>query len=325
MARGTNMGAGRRAFEEAGIEPLEFDYHGFSTNSYLVRSRDKMVLVDAGSAAAARDVILPRLSKAGRRSLIAVVDTHSHADHSGGTALLASRTGRRAMIHSTEVKWIADRRLAFRDWFELWKHDVPVTRFMKDEFLADTGDGFGDPIPVEGGESLEAASMSLIHTPGHSPGSISVFAEEGRCLFTGDSVQGAGTAPYESTIPLYDDYSTYRSSLLKLGRMKADVVLSGHPLKPFGKARFVGEEVKELISVSLRTADQLHAEVRGLVRDREGGSTTLEAAQETAKAHGSTWLQPVGTFFVRTLAAHLRQLEAEGAVKRDRGLYFAKS
>ncbi len=284
-----------------------------------------MILVDTGSASAAREVILPRLSKAGFRSLVAIVDTHSHADHSGGTALLARRTGRPVMISRAEAKWVVDRGLAFRDWFEPFTHEVPVTSFMQNEFLTDSGGGYATPVRVEGEEPLDATPMELIRTPGHSSGSISVFAEEEHCLFTGDSVQGAGTAPYESTIPLYDDYSAYRSSLLKMGRLKADVLMSGHPLKPLGKAKFVGDEVKELISVSLRTADLLHSEIRRIVRDHEEGASILGVAQEVAKAHGSAWIQPVGTFFVRTVAAHLSKLEADGAVERDRRVYFAKS
>lgn len=229
------------------------------------------------------------------------------------------------MIHRAEAKWVVDRGRAFRDWFNPFRREVPVTGFMRSEFLADTGAGFSGLTSVNGGESLEAGSIELLHTPGHTAGSISVLADEERYLFTGDSVQGAGTAPYISTIPLYDDYLEYRNSLLKLGRTKADMLMTGHPLKPFGKAKFVGEEVKDLLSVSLKAADRLHSEIRATVHEHDGGTSTLDLAQEVAKAHGSTWLQPVGTFFVRTVAAHLSQLEAEGALEREEGAYFAKS
>ncbi len=176
------MGTGSSA--NTGIEALEFDYHGFLTSSYLIHSGGKTILVDTGSAVAARDVILPRLSKAGFGSLVAIVDTHSHADHSGGTALLARRTKRPVMIGRTETRWVVDRRLAFRDWFETYRHEVPVTDFMQKEFLADSGDGYPDPVSVEGDMSLDVPSARLVHTPGHSLGSISVFTEEERCLFT---------------------------------------------------------------------------------------------------------------------------------------------
>ena len=307
------------------IEPIEFDYYGFLTTSYLIRSRSKKVLVDTGSASAARDHILPKLSKEGSKSLVAIVDTHSHVDHSGGTALLSRNTRLPAMVHRLEARWIIDRRLAFGDLFKSHRRDVPVTGFMENEFLADAGEGFQDLKLVEGGESLGVPSIRLIHTPGHSPGSLSVFAEEERCLFTGDSIQGTGTAPFESTIPLYDDFSAYRDSLVKVSKMSVDNLMTSHPLKPLGKTKFVGDEVKELISVSLKAVDLLHSEVATIVRDHERGTTTLEVAQEVAKAHGSSWLQPVDVFFVRTVAAHLNKLEEERAVERHRTVYFAKS
>ncbi|WP_265111217.1 MBL fold metallo-hydrolase [Halosolutus halophilus] len=84
--------------------------------------------------------------------LVGVFDTHAHADHVSGGAELAER------------------------------HDVPYYLHPKDALAIDA-------TPVEDGATIEVGTVDVdvIHTPGHSEGSVS-FDLEGEALLTGDTL-----------------------------------------------------------------------------------------------------------------------------------------
>ncbi len=304
-----------------GVRELPFDYHGFATTCYVVSLRKKVALIDTGSALAAETVVIPKLKEIGIEKIAAIVDTHAHVDHSGGSNALARETGVPVTVHGAEAKWLADRRLAFDDWFGSWRNLVPATGYMKREFLTESGGNYSAPRIIGGGGSRVVESLELLHTPGHSPGSMSVYSEAGGYLFTGDSVQGEGTAPYGWTIPLYDDVDAYRGSLEEISRRDPDVILTAHPLKPASKSVFVGDEAGDLIAASLEALGRLHSEVSAIVVSHRVGIGLLDVAQEVSAKHGSSWLQPVGTFVMRTIAAHLKKMEADRRVERSGNVY----
>lgn len=141
----------------------------FGTNSYLVweDDADKAVLVDAGLNT---ELILDFIRKEGL-GLEAVLLTHGHPDHLVGAADVAEATGADVYLHSIEAK---------------------VVEMMPEMILAMLGiDELKTPEefkPLEDGQVLELAGLTIkvLHTPGHSPGSVSFLV--GDALFDGDLV-----------------------------------------------------------------------------------------------------------------------------------------
>jgi glyoxylase-like metal-dependent hydrolase (beta-lactamase superfamily II) len=141
----------------------------FGTNSYLVweEGKDKAVLVDAGLNT---ELILDFIRKKGL-SLEAVLLTHGHPDHLVGAAEIAEATGADVYLNSIEAK---------------------VVEMMPEMILAMLGiDELKTPEefkPLEDGQVLELAGLKIkvLHTPGHSPGSVSFLVED--ALFDGDLV-----------------------------------------------------------------------------------------------------------------------------------------
>ena len=141
----------------------------FGTNSYMVwaEGSDSAVVIDAGLSTHA---ILEFLENNGL-SLDAVLLTHSHPDHLAGAAEVANATGADVYLHPIEAE---------------------VVKMMPAEFLSMLGiDELQLPEefkPLEDGQVLELAGLELkvLHTPGHSPGSVS-FLVDG-ALFDGDLV-----------------------------------------------------------------------------------------------------------------------------------------
>lgn len=141
----------------------------FGTNSYLVREegKDKAVLVDAGLNT---ELILDFIRKEGL-GLEAVLLTHGHPDHLVGAAEVAEATGADVYLNSIEAK---------------------VVEMMPEMILAMLGiDELKTPEefkPLEDGQVLELAGLTIkvLHTPGHSPGSVSFLIDDS--LFDGDLV-----------------------------------------------------------------------------------------------------------------------------------------
>jgi hydroxyacylglutathione hydrolase len=141
----------------------------FGTNSYVVRQEGELraVLVDAGMAVSA---ILEFIEDRGL-TLEAVLLTHGHPDHVVGAAEIAAATGAPVYLHQLDVKMVEIMPRALLAMLGIDSLDVP------EEFET-----------LDDGQVLQLAGLDIqvLHTPGHSPGSVS-FLVDG-ALFDGDLV-----------------------------------------------------------------------------------------------------------------------------------------
>lgn len=187
-----------------------------SINAYLVED----VLVDAGIRFSAR-----RLSRelAGR-DLSAHVLTHAHPDHQGAS---------RAVCRARQVPlWChAAERAAAESGNAVMHYPRPggaVARIQQAVFA-----GPGHPVERTLAEGDRVAGFTVIETPGHSPGHISLFREQDGLLLAGDACVGMNlmTSVAGLGLPLRDattDMSRARDSLRKLAALKPDRVAFGH-------------------------------------------------------------------------------------------------
>jgi glyoxylase-like metal-dependent hydrolase (beta-lactamase superfamily II) len=162
-------------------------------NIWLVGDDEEVLVIDAAHNAEAI------LGAVGERRLIALVCTHAHNDH------INAAGGVRDVLKCSVWLNPADRML----WDVLYD-DAP------DYDLVD-------------GTTFEVAGMTLraIHTPGHSPGSTSLYAEELGAVFTGDTLfQGGPGATGRS----YSDKPTILASIReRLLTLPPDTVVhTGH-------------------------------------------------------------------------------------------------
>jgi len=128
-------------------------------NIWIVGNDDECLVIDAAHEAA------PILAGIGGRKVRTIVCTHGHNDHINVAAELADATGAPIAIHP------ADRML--------W--DVVNPNREPDVLIAD-GDRF-----AAGGVELVA-----LHTPGHSPGGVSLYDEANGRVFSGDTLFNGG-------------------------------------------------------------------------------------------------------------------------------------
>lgn len=178
----------------SGTFSLDGQDFAVDNNVWLVGDDDEVVVIDAAHDAGAI------LTAVGDRRLAAVISTHGHNDHINAAPQVAGDAGAAVLLHPGDQV--------------LWQMIYPSR--PPDGVLA-------------GEQEIEIAGTRLrvLHTPGHSPGSVCLYAAELGTVFTGDTLfQGGPGATGRS----YSDHPTIlasiRGSLLTLP--PETVVHTGH-------------------------------------------------------------------------------------------------
>ncbi len=194
---------------------------------YAVRTDDDgLVLIDCGVGGGHRALAsnLSRMSHS-IADVSSLILTHCHIDHVGGAHIIVAESGCEVVAHEADSDAIEGRRpeLTAADWYGVEYVPVKIDRILA---------GPVDKL-VCGGTELVA-----VHTPGHTPGSISVYLDDddGRVLF-GQDIHG----PFERSWG--SDIGNWRRSMEKLLSLKADVLCEGHFGVMTGK-KAVGEFIE---------------------------------------------------------------------------------
>ncbi|MEW6209492.1 MAG: MBL fold metallo-hydrolase [Acidobacteriota bacterium] len=165
-------------------------------NVYLI-DEEPLTLIDAGPRTdEAIDALRSGLARLGRRlsDIKRIIVTHAHADHYGLTRLIREESGAQVFVHSWDARAVADDE----DYGEYKKllseagvpHDV-LERMEKGwQQITDYADAVSDVDLLEDEEEIvfEHESLKVLHTPGHTPGSICLVRASDRTVFASDTV-----------------------------------------------------------------------------------------------------------------------------------------
>lgn len=153
-------------------------------NSYALSNTDGSVtLVDCGLAKAPPRIVAG-LAAIGRApsDVTRIVLTHLHSDHAGGAAELVRTTGATVSVHGDDATYARTGTLPPRDRRFLTARlfdRMPAEKISPFEVTQELTDG--DVLDAGGG-------LRVVHTPGHSPGHVSLLHEPSRVLITGDAI-----------------------------------------------------------------------------------------------------------------------------------------
>jgi hydroxyacylglutathione hydrolase len=147
-----------------------------------------------------------------------IVNTHRDGDHVRGNDVFKEKTGAPIAIYELEMEAVPSASVILRD-----------------------------------GDTLELGDrkFTVVHTPGHRPGSICLYDDVNNLLITGDSVCG----DREDLIRM--DKEIYLNSLRRLLEYDTDTMIMSHPFMPAGKDVLRGEEIRDMIKSSLLIAEKL--------------------------------------------------------------------
>lgn len=200
-----------------------------------------MTLVDTGMRGGAPD-ILAALGQLGRQpqELTHILLTHYHLDHTGSLAELRRKTGARVGAHRADAPFVEGRRphpSPFRPW-PLRLLTAPLFAFIRVSPCP-------VDLPLEDGQ--EVAGLRVIHTPGHTPGSVCFYSQRHSLLLAGDALNRRveGLAPPLGMVSL--DMAQARASVKKLAGLEFETLCLGHR-RPFltGGAQRVRELAQSL-------------------------------------------------------------------------------
>ncbi|MCD6571038.1 MAG: MBL fold metallo-hydrolase [Deltaproteobacteria bacterium] len=183
---------------------------GTASHSYLIKGDYKNVLIDSGL-----DKNFPKLQKslliAGFkvRDIDIVINTHEHFDHIGANryfqdyALIAAH--RFAAIKIT----CDDRYVTMYKSGDINNPSLKIHLWLEHRSCFDLGN----------------YTLEVVHTPGHTSGSICIYELTRKTLFTGDTLFAGGTLSYISESGSLGDYI---NSISHLATMKISEIYPGH-------------------------------------------------------------------------------------------------
>lgn len=223
---------------------------------------DSIAIIDAGMPSSPQEAIIPFLQGLGRdpKEISQIVLTHGHFDHCGGAKVFKDLSSAEVLVHEADRSFVEDPGLIDRELHRRFPDIYPrVGNPTFEAISVDKGLKDGDRL-ILGGHEFE-----VLHTPGHSPGSLCLLERNFGLCIAGDSIQGRG----ERRPLLFHSASAYSSSMRRLSMENLQSIVLGHPFPPFREAFLEGEAAKRHVDESLKAIEELKEKVLEILKEHE--------------------------------------------------------
>lgn len=178
---------------------------------YLIDFAGQLVMIDSGAGRSSSQLVR-NVEMLGLNTdcLSHLVLTHCHIDHIGSAPFLREKYGTKIIIHELDARALetGDTIKTAANWYGTTFPPTKIDQQLKGvhEILK-----FGEE------------ELHCVHTPGHTPGSISVYLDRGgkRVLF-GQDIHGPFNRAFGS------DITAWKKSMQTLLTLQADILCEGH-------------------------------------------------------------------------------------------------
>jgi glyoxylase-like metal-dependent hydrolase (beta-lactamase superfamily II) len=176
------------------------------SNAWLIGDDEEVIVIDPGEDA---DSLLERV---GDREILAVICTHGHASHIAAAVEVAERD------------------------------EAPVALHRADRLLWRTALGGGDPeIEMADGGRFDVSDVQLevLHTPGHTAGSVCLYCADLGVVFTGDALAAGGPVAHDGL------YADFPRQLTAIGERLLDLPAATRVLPAHGEETTIDDAAKQ--------------------------------------------------------------------------------
>jgi len=184
-----------------GVANLELDFNGQIIYPTLIWDQEMAVLIDTGCPGQMKDLLVA-MDKHGVSfdKLKVVILTHQDIDHIGSLPELLHHYGENIKVYAHELD---------KPYIE---GELPL---LKDVHIANPPKGKVDELLIDNQELPYCGGIRVIHTPGHTPGHISLYLKQSKILVAGDSMYSENGTLQGIHIPTTLDIELAQQTLKK--------------------------------------------------------------------------------------------------------------
>jgi len=188
-----------------------------SVFAFLI-AEPRMTLIDTGLIGSRRRV--ERYVQGIGRSMDEIgqiICTHAHPDHIGAVRELAGDREVEVLMHPADLAGLSVR---LRD---------AVANRNRGQLIAYFTRHPGEATPIEDGQVLPMlGGLEVVHTPGHTPGSVCLYARHHKLLFSGDVLQVIRRRVTFASTVFSDDMALARASVARMAALDVKTIAFSH-------------------------------------------------------------------------------------------------
>ncbi|MGE8081918.1 MBL fold metallo-hydrolase [Peribacillus loiseleuriae] len=197
-----------------GVEMLQLEFHGNAIHPILLWDQETAVLIDTGFPGQIEDLrVAMNKVRVSFDKLKVVILTHQDIDHIGSLPEILQECGNNIKVYAHDL----DKPYI--------QGDLPL---LKDGHLDNPPKGKVDDTLKDGQELPYCGGIRIIHTPGHTPGHISLFLKQSKTLIAGDSMYSVNGIIGGIHAPTTLDIEAARLSLKKYLDLDIESVVCYH-------------------------------------------------------------------------------------------------
>ncbi|MGE7111526.1 MBL fold metallo-hydrolase [Lysinibacillus sp. NPDC047702] len=197
-----------------GVEMLQLEFHGNIIHPTLLWDQEMAVLIDTGFPSQFEDLRVA-MEKVGVSfdKLKVIILTHQDIDHIGSLPEILQKCGSNIKVyaHKLDKPYI--------------QGDLPL---LKDGHIENPPKGKVNDTLIDSQELPYCGGICIIHTPGHTPGHISLYLKQSKTLIAGDSMYSVNGIIEGIHVPTVLDLKEARLSLKKYLDLDIESVVCYH-------------------------------------------------------------------------------------------------
>ena len=189
---------------------------GYDSNIYII---DGEVIVDTGTGLFFPEIKEEIDNRFDKKKIRSIVNTHCHYDHTGGNKSFRDWLKAELLVHEEDKKAAESGEGTLSKFFEKTAKVVTMDKALR------------------AGQKIKTKNFSfdVLHTPGHSPGSICLYDRKNKILISGDTLFEDGIG--RTDLPGGNKKDMF-SSLEKLSKLQINVLLPGHGMPKMSGVNF---------------------------------------------------------------------------------------